>query len=60
MYWFVCADELMKPHGPVRVVRRWHGMRADLVFMCLDDLEGLNNCDLLVGVVPEFTSWLTV
>jgi hypothetical protein len=60
MYYFVYADDLMKPHGPVRFVRMWRGMRADPNPRCLDDLKGLNNSDLLVGVVPEFVSWLTV
>jgi hypothetical protein len=59
MYCFVCADDLMKHHGPVRVVRMWHGMNVDPVLRCLDDPEGLNNGDLLVGVVHEF-EWLTI
>jgi hypothetical protein len=33
----------MKPHGPIWVVRKWHGLHADLVLRCLDDLEGLNH-----------------
>jgi hypothetical protein len=33
----------MKPHGPIQVVKKWHGMRADPVLLCLDDPEGLNN-----------------
>jgi hypothetical protein len=37
----------------------WCGMRADPILRCLDDPEGLNNGNLLVGVVPEFASWLT-
>jgi hypothetical protein len=50
----------MKPHGPAWFVRMWHGMHADPILRCLDDLEGLNNGDSLVGTVPEFVSWLTV
>jgi hypothetical protein len=33
----------MKPHGPVWVVAKWHGLHANLVLKCLDDPEGLNN-----------------
>jgi hypothetical protein len=50
----------MKPLGSVQVVKMWCGICTDLVIMCFDDLEGLNCRDLLVGVVPELLSWLTV
>jgi hypothetical protein len=50
----------MKPLGSVRVVKMWCGIRTDLVLRCFDDLEGLNYMDLLVGVVPELSSWPTV
>jgi hypothetical protein len=60
MYYFVCTDDLMKLHCPVRVVRMLHDMHTDPILRCLDDPEGLNNSELLVGAVPEFTSWLTV
>jgi hypothetical protein len=33
----------MTPHNFVRVVRKWHIMRADPILRCLDDPEGLNN-----------------
>jgi hypothetical protein len=33
----------MKPHGPVWVVAKWHGLHANPVLKCLDDPEGLNN-----------------
>jgi hypothetical protein len=56
MYYFICADDLMKPHGPVWLVRMWRGMRADPDLRCLDDPKGMNNGDLLVGTIPEFTS----
>jgi hypothetical protein len=46
----------MKPHCSVWVVRKWCGVRIDLVLRCFDNLEGLNCEDLLVGVVPKFSS----
>jgi hypothetical protein len=46
----------MKPHSSVWVVRKWCGVRIDLVLRCFDNLEGLNYEDLLVGVVPKFSS----
>jgi hypothetical protein len=33
----------MKPHGPIRVVRKWRSLCADLILRCLDNPEGLNN-----------------
>jgi hypothetical protein len=56
MYCFVCADDLMKHHGPIHVVKMWRCMQSDPILMCLYDLEGLKNNDLLVGVVSKFTS----
>jgi hypothetical protein len=56
MYCFVCADELMKPHGYVQVVRKWCDVRTDPVLRCFDNSEALNYGDLLVGVVPNFES----
>jgi hypothetical protein len=60
MYCFVCADELMKPHGSVRVVRKWCDVRTDPILGCFDNPEVLNYGDLLVGVVPKLESWLIV
>jgi hypothetical protein len=54
------ADDLIKPHGFVWVVRMWCGMHTDPVLRCFNNLEGLSYRDLLVGVVPELSSWLTV
>jgi hypothetical protein len=50
----------MKPHGSARVVRMWCGERTDLVLRCFINPEGLRYGDLLVGMVPELMSWLTV
>jgi hypothetical protein len=50
----------MKPHGSIRIVRMWCGERTNPVLRCFTNSEGLNYEDLLVGVVPEFVSWLTV
>jgi hypothetical protein len=50
----------MKPHGSVRVIKMWCGVRTDPVLRCFDNPEGLDYRDLLVGVVPEFVNWLTV
>jgi hypothetical protein len=33
----------MKPHGPVRIVRKWCGLCINPVLRCLDNPEGLNN-----------------
>jgi hypothetical protein len=62
---FVCiawfdADDLMKHRGSVRVVRMWCGICTDLVLKCFDNLEGLSYGNLLVDVVSELLSWLTV
>jgi hypothetical protein len=50
----------MKPHGSVRVVRMWSDMRTNHILRCFDNPEGLNYEDLIVGIVPELSSWLTV
>jgi hypothetical protein len=42
----------MKPHGSVRVVKKWRGMCTDPVLRCFDNPERLNSGDLVVGVVP--------
>jgi hypothetical protein len=60
MYCWFYADDLMKPHGFVRVVRMWCGIRTDTVLRCFDNPEGLNCGDMLVGMVPELSSSLTV
>jgi hypothetical protein len=57
---YVYDDGLMKPHSSVRVVRKWCSLHTDPILRCFDNLEGLNCGDLLVGVVPEFPSWLIV
>jgi hypothetical protein len=60
MYYLFCTDDLMKPHGSILVVTMWCGMCTDPVLRCFDNPEGLNCSDLLIGVDPEFSSWLTV
>jgi hypothetical protein len=50
----------MKSHGSVWVVRMWCGERTDPVLRCFVNPEGLSCVDLLVGMVPELMSWLTV
>jgi hypothetical protein len=39
----------MKPHGSVRVVRRWCGMHIDPVHGCFNNPEGLNHGNLSSG-----------
>jgi hypothetical protein len=51
-----CADYLIKPLGFIRVVRMWSSLRTDPFLRCLDNPEGLNCGDLLVGIVPELSS----
>jgi hypothetical protein len=48
----------MKLHNSVRVVRMWCGIHTDPILWCFDNSEGLNYGNLLVGVVPNLTSWL--
>jgi hypothetical protein len=55
-----CADGLMKLHGSVWVVRVWHDICTDPILECFDILEGLSCGKLLVSMVPELSSWLTV
>jgi hypothetical protein len=43
----------MKPHGSIRVVRRWHGLHADPVYWCFDDPEVVNNGYLPSGRSPR-------
>jgi hypothetical protein len=50
----------MKPHSFVRVVRMWRGEYTNPILMCFANPERLNYVDLLVGMVPELASWLTV
>jgi hypothetical protein len=50
----------MKPHSSVQVVRMWCGICTDPVLRCFDNLERMSYRDLLVGVVPKLSSWLTV
>jgi hypothetical protein len=50
----------MEPHGSVQVVRMWCGFCTDPVLRSSVNPEGLNYGDLLVDVVPELVSWLTV
>jgi hypothetical protein len=50
----------MKSHGFIRVVRMWCKIHTDPVLRCFVNLEGLSYRDLLVGVIPELVSWLTV
>jgi hypothetical protein len=38
----------------------WCGMRSDPVLRCFNNTEGLSYGDLLVGVVPDLSSWLMV
>jgi hypothetical protein len=55
-----CADNLIKLHDSVPVVRMWHDMRADPILRSLDDPEWLNSEYLHASAVPEFVSWLMV
>jgi hypothetical protein len=50
----------MKPLNSIRVVKMWCGVRTDPVLRFFDNLEGLNYGDLLVGIVPKLSSWLTI
>jgi hypothetical protein len=47
MYYFVCADDLMKPHNSIRVVSKWCGICTEPVHWCFDNSERLNNGDLV-------------
>jgi hypothetical protein len=50
----------MKPLSSIWVVRMWFDTCTDPVLSCFNNLMGLNCVDLLVGIVPELSSWLTV
>jgi hypothetical protein len=50
----------MKSHGSIQVVRMWCSECTDLVIRCFVNLEGLIYGNLLVGMVLELASWLTV
>jgi hypothetical protein len=50
----------MKSHGYVLVVRMWCEICINPVLTCYMDPEGLNCRDLIVSMVPELTSWLTI
>jgi hypothetical protein len=50
----------MMPYSFVQVVKMWCGIRTTPVLRCFMNPEGLNYGDLLVGVVPELASLLTV
>jgi hypothetical protein len=50
----------MKPDGSIRVVRMWCGIRTDLILRCFDNPEGPSYRNLLVSVVTELSSRLTV
>jgi hypothetical protein len=45
---------------PFRLSEKWYGVSTDPVLRCFDNPEWLNYRDLLVGVLPNFLSWLTV
>jgi hypothetical protein len=38
----------------------WCGKRTDPILSCFNNTKGLNCGDLLVGIVLEFLSWLTI
>jgi hypothetical protein len=50
----------MNPHASIQVVRIWCVIRIDPVLRCFDKPEGLSREYLLVGMVPELSSWLTI
>jgi hypothetical protein len=54
------VDNLMKSHGFVQVVRMWCEIHTDPILRCFIDPDGLNCGDLLVVMVLELVSWLTV
>jgi hypothetical protein len=60
MYNIGYADNLMKPHGSIRVVRMWCGEHTYPILRCFVNPKGLNYGGLLVGMVLELVSWLTV
>jgi hypothetical protein len=52
------ANDLIKPHGSVRIVRMWCGMHTNPVLWCFDNPDGLSCEDFLVDVVPELANGL--
>jgi hypothetical protein len=46
----------MKPHGSIRVVRKWCRMRTDTILKCFDNLEGLDCGYSQVGIVHELAN----
>jgi hypothetical protein len=50
----------MKPHSSVRVVRMSCGELTDPILRCFVNLKGLSCGNLLVGMVHELASWVTV
>jgi hypothetical protein len=50
----------MKLHRSIRVVRMFCGIHTEPILKCFDNPLGLSYVDLLVGVAPELSSWLTV
>jgi hypothetical protein len=50
----------MKSRGSVWVIRMWCRISINPVIRCYVDPEGLNYGNLVVGVLPELMSWLTV
>jgi hypothetical protein len=57
---YVYANNLMKLHGSFRVVRMWCGECTDPVLRCFINPEGMSYRNLLVDVVLDLVSWLTV
>jgi hypothetical protein len=54
------TDNLMKSHGSIQVVRMWCRIHTNPILRCFVDPEGPNYEDLLVGMVSELASWITV
>jgi hypothetical protein len=54
------ADNLIKAHGSIQVVKMWCGIRTDPVLKCFNKPEELSYGDLLVSVVFELSGWLMV
>jgi hypothetical protein len=50
----------MKPHSFIRVIRMWYNECTEPSLRCFINSKGLSYEDMLVGVVPELTIWLTV
>jgi hypothetical protein len=54
------ANNLIKSHGSIRVLKMWCGIPTDLVHRCFVNPDGLSCGALVVGMVLKFVSWLTV